>query len=78
LGALSQAMPPSAAKLLDLLAVPDEAHVVVRLPDGEEQTLALDQIREAHLAVDWSAELRQRGTRPGRGRGGGAGGSGQQ
>jgi hypothetical protein len=63
---------------VEIVAVPDEAHVVVRLPDGEEQTLALDQIREAHLAVDWSAELRQRGTRPGRGRGGGAGGSGQQ
>jgi ribosome maturation factor RimP len=45
---------------VDILAVPDDAHVVVRLPDGAERTLALDDIREAQLAVDWAAELRQR------------------
>jgi ribosome maturation factor RimP len=46
---------------VEILAVPDDDHVTVRLPDGAEKTLALDQIREAHLAVDWEAELRQRG-----------------
>lgn len=37
-----------------IVAVPDEAHVTVRLDDGAERTLALDAIREAHLAIDWS------------------------
>jgi len=44
---------------VEILAVPDDSHVVVRLPDGAEQTLELEQIREARLAVDWEAELRQ-------------------
>ncbi len=46
---------------VEILSVPDDDHVVVRLPDGAERTLALGQVREAHLAVDWDAELRQRG-----------------
>src|SRR6478672_4851378 len=54
---------------VEIVAVPDDGHVVVRLPDGAEQTLALDAIREARLAVDWQAELRQQGggaPKPGR------------
>jgi ribosome maturation factor RimP len=37
-----------------IVAVPDDGHVVVRLADGSERTLALERIREANLAVDWS------------------------
>jgi ribosome maturation factor RimP len=45
--------------VVEIVAVPDDEHVMVRLPDGSEQILALHEIREAHLAVDWAAELRQ-------------------
>lgn len=38
-----------------IAAVPDEEHVTLRREDGTEVTLALDQIREAHLVVDWAA-----------------------
>jgi hypothetical protein len=37
------------------VSVPDDEHVVVRLPDGVEMTLALASIREAHLVVDWAS-----------------------
>ncbi len=37
-----------------IVAVPDDRHVVVRMADGAERTLALDEIREATLAIDWS------------------------
>ena len=40
---------------VEIVAVPDDEHVVVRLPDGSETTLALASIREAHLVVDWAA-----------------------
>ncbi|MBA3658849.1 MAG: ribosome maturation factor RimP [Gemmatimonadales bacterium] len=38
-----------------IVGMPDAAHVTVRADSGEEITLALDQIRDAVLAVDWSA-----------------------
>ncbi len=44
---------------VEIVAVPDDEHVVVRLPDGIETTLALASIREAHLVVDW-ASVRKR------------------
>jgi ribosome maturation factor RimP len=44
---------------VEIVAVPDDEHVVVRLPDGVETTLALASIREAHLVVDW-ASVRKR------------------
>jgi ribosome maturation factor RimP len=50
--------------VVEIVAVPDDEHVRLRFPDGVERTLALDEIREAHLAVDWAAELRQRGGGP--------------
>lgn len=37
-----------------IVGVPDEGHVTVRLDDGTERTLALDAVREATLAIDWS------------------------
>ncbi|HET7599028.1 MAG TPA: ribosome maturation factor RimP [Gemmatimonadales bacterium] len=48
---------------VEIVAVPDEAHVVVRLPDGAERTLALATVEAANLAAEWPA-----GARPPRGR----------
>ena len=44
---------------VEIVAVPDDEHVVVRLPGGVETTLPLASIREAHLVVDW-ATVRKR------------------
>ena len=41
-------------------AVPDDEHVVVRREDGSELTLALDEIREAVLVVDWETISKRR------------------
>jgi ribosome maturation factor RimP len=38
---------------VEILAVPDDEHVVLRLEDGSQVTVALDTIREAVLVVDW-------------------------
>ena len=38
---------------VEIVAVPDDEHVVLRLEDGSEVTVALDTIREAALVVDW-------------------------
>jgi ribosome maturation factor RimP len=40
-------------RVVEILAVPDDGHVVVRRDDGNEVTLALDQVAEAKLVVDW-------------------------
>jgi hypothetical protein len=37
---------------VDIVAVPDEDHVVVRLESGSELTLAFDAIRDAILIDD--------------------------
>jgi len=37
----------------EIIAVPDDAHVRVRFPDGRELTLALSDVREANLTHDW-------------------------
>jgi ribosome maturation factor RimP len=37
------------------VAVPDDEHVTVRLPNATETTLALREIREATLVVDWNS-----------------------
>jgi ribosome maturation factor RimP len=39
---------------VEILAVPDDEHVRLRLEDGSETTLAFDAIREATLVVDWA------------------------
>jgi ribosome maturation factor RimP len=39
---------------VEILAVPDEGHVTVRLPDGSERTLALGAVREARLTYAWA------------------------
>jgi hypothetical protein len=49
---------------VEIVAVPDDEHVVVRLPDGSERTLALADVRDATLAHEWPA----RGAGRGRGR----------
>ena len=43
---------------VEILAVPDDAHVQVRFPDGREPTLALSDVREANLTHDWALPAR--------------------
>jgi ribosome maturation factor RimP len=40
-------------RVVEILAVPDDAHVVVRADNGSETTLLLDEVAEANLVVDW-------------------------
>jgi ribosome maturation factor RimP len=48
-----RAAPLSGRSRVEILAVPDDDHVVLRLEDGSETTLAFNDIREALLVVDW-------------------------
>ena len=45
---------------VQIVAVPDDEHVTVRLEDGAELTMAFDEIREAVLAVDWETVGKRR------------------
>jgi len=45
---------------VEIVAVPDDEHVVVRQEDGLELTLALDEIRDAVLVVDWETISKRR------------------
>ena len=38
---------------VEIVSVPDDDHVVLKLEDGSEVTVGLDTIREAVLVVDW-------------------------
>ena len=38
---------------VEIISVPDDDHVVLKLEDGSEVVFAFDAIREAALAVDW-------------------------
>jgi ribosome maturation factor RimP len=40
---------------VEIVSVPDDDHVVLRLPDGGERSVALADIRDAHLTHDWPA-----------------------
>jgi ribosome maturation factor RimP len=40
-------------RVVEIVAVPDDAHVVVRADDGSETSLILDEVAEANLVVDW-------------------------
>jgi ribosome maturation factor RimP len=40
-------------RVVQIVAVPDDRHVVVRADDGGETTLLLDEVAEANLVVDW-------------------------
>jgi ribosome maturation factor RimP len=40
---------------LEIVAVPDDEHVVLRQEDGSELTLAFEDIRDAVLEVDWDS-----------------------
>jgi ribosome maturation factor RimP len=44
---------------VEILAVPDDEHVLVRLPDGSERTVALSAVKDAHLVADWDALKKQ-------------------
>jgi ribosome maturation factor RimP len=48
-----RAVPLQGRARVEIVAVPDEDHVVVRQENGSELTLAFDDIRDAVLAVDW-------------------------
>ena len=48
-----RARPLSGKNRVEIVSVPDDEHVVVRLEDGSEMTLAFEEIREAVLVVDW-------------------------
>ncbi len=43
---------------VEIVALPDDGHVEVRLADGASMVLALAGIREATLVVDWTTEGR--------------------
>jgi ribosome maturation factor RimP len=45
---------------VEIISVPDDEHVVLRQNDGSEVTLALDDIREATLMVDWEVSGKRR------------------
>jgi hypothetical protein len=45
---------------VEIVAVPDAEHVVVRREDGSELTLAFVDIREAVLVVDWETLSKRR------------------
>jgi ribosome maturation factor RimP len=38
---------------VEIVAVPDDEHVVLRLDDGSEVTIPLETVREAVLVVNW-------------------------
>ena len=50
----------------EIVALPDDDHVVVRLPDGAEVSLALSAVREATLVVDWESFRKAPGGREAR------------
>jgi ribosome maturation factor RimP len=49
-----RATPLSGKTRAEIVAVPDDDHVVLRRDDRSEITLAFDEIREAVLVVDWA------------------------
>ena len=48
-----RAVPLAGKSRVGIVAVPDNEHVVLRLEDGSEITVAFHEIREAVLVVDW-------------------------
>jgi ribosome maturation factor RimP len=46
--------------VVEIVEVPDDAHVRVRLPDGVERVIALAEVRDAVLDVDWNTIGRER------------------
>ena len=48
---------------VEILGVPDDGHVAVRLADGTELTLPLADVREATLAVEWKLPQGKQGAR---------------
>jgi ribosome maturation factor RimP len=45
---------------VEIVAVPDDEHVVVRRGDGREVTLELHAVRQATLVVDWASYGKQK------------------
>jgi ribosome maturation factor RimP len=55
-----RAAPLGGKSRVEIVAVPDAEHVVVRREDGSELTLAFVDIREAVLVVDWETLSKRR------------------
>jgi ribosome maturation factor RimP len=55
-----RAQPLGGRRLVEIVAVPDDEHVILRPEQGEEVTLSLDQISDATLVVDWAAVGKRR------------------
>ena len=47
-------------RVVTIVAVPDDEHVTLRRDEGTEVTLALEEIRDAHLVVDWAVVGKRR------------------
>jgi len=48
-------------RVVEIVAVPDDGHVILRLEQGDAITLDLDAISEATLLVDWATVGKRRG-----------------
>jgi ribosome maturation factor RimP len=56
-----RAQPLGGRRVVEIIAVPDDEHVILRPEQGDEVTLGLDAIREATLWVDWATVGKRRG-----------------
>jgi ribosome maturation factor RimP len=56
-----RAEPLGGRRVVEIVAVPDDEHVILRREQGDEVTLGLDAIREATLWVDWATVGKRRG-----------------
>ena len=55
-----RARPLAGRSRVEIVSVPDDEHVTVRLEDRSEMTLAFDAISEAVLVVDWDVVGKRR------------------
>jgi ribosome maturation factor RimP len=55
-----RAQPLGGRRAVEIVAVPDDEHVILRTEQGEQVSLALDAISEATLLVDWATVGRKR------------------
>jgi ribosome maturation factor RimP len=56
-----RAHPLGGRRVVEIVSVPDDEHVMVRPEEGEAITLPLEAISEATLLVDWATVGRRRG-----------------
>jgi len=56
-----RAEPLGGRRIVEIVALPDDEHVILRSEQGDEVTLDLDAISEATLLVDWATLGKRRG-----------------